>query len=387
MVTKSNSKDMFKTNFRRVLGLVLSIFVAGSLAVSCYDDSELRASIENLQTQLGQLQTLVSSLQNDDAVTGVTQNSDGSYTITFKKSGAVTIRNGKDGKNGENGENGENGKDGSIVTVVKGEDTYTFTFSDGTTVVLPRYSEVRVLTFEDTDYKGSLETTSYWTNLIDTPEYGGELLYGKDRYIWYDENNTTLYSFSLAQDFEAFTYGFSSGGIAVSNYGTGDFNGVGYDRQLEVYVPGAEKLIRKSAGNGGSDNFAVAYVTGFNPAAISMKDGVARTILSASVTNVAYTLNSLVNGDDYAAKMASNGFYRVTATGYVGEEAVGTASKYLASGTIFNVEWSEWDLSKLGAVDKVVFTIDGSSELYGDWGLNTPSYFAIDDIAVRVYPD
>ena len=67
-------------NFRRVFGLALAIFVAGSLAVGCYDDSELRASIDNLKSQLEQLRNLVSTLQNDDSVTGVTQNPDGSYS-------------------------------------------------------------------------------------------------------------------------------------------------------------------------------------------------------------------------------------------------------------------------------------------------------------------
>ena len=100
---------MRKNYFRRVFGLALAILMAGSLAVSCYDDSELRASIDDLKTQLSQLQTLVSTLQNDDAVTGVTQNADGSYTINFKKSGAVTIRNGKDGKDGKDGDPGKDG--------------------------------------------------------------------------------------------------------------------------------------------------------------------------------------------------------------------------------------------------------------------------------------
>ena len=76
---------MFKMNFRRVCGLLLVLFVAGSLATGCYDDSELRASIDGLKSQLDQLKTLVSTLQNDDAVTSVTQNPDGSFTITFKK--------------------------------------------------------------------------------------------------------------------------------------------------------------------------------------------------------------------------------------------------------------------------------------------------------------
>lgn len=369
-------------NFRRVCGLALSILLAGSLAISCYDDSELRSSINDLKTQLSQLQTLVSSLQNDDAVTGVTPHADGSYTINFKKSGAITIHNGADGKPGNDG------KDGSIVSVTKGEDTYTFTFSDGTTVILPRYSELRVLTFEDADYKGAAETTNYWSNLIDDPEYGGPILYGADGCTWYDENNTFITSSILPQNYEAYTYGYSSGGIAISNYGNGMIAGADFMRQLEVVAMDVDGLTRKGAGCGGSDNFAVVFDAGvYNPATLAMKDGVARVFESVCVNNTCYTLNVLRNGNDYAAPMAENGFFKVIATGYVGNEAVGTAEYFLAKNISFTTEWSKWDLSRLGSVEKVVFSIAGSPEQYGDWGINTPAYFAIDDVAVRYYPD
>ncbi len=45
--------------------------------------------------------------------------------------------------------------------------------------------------------------------------------------------------------------------------------------------------------------------------------------------------------------------------------------------------WQKWDLSVLGEVVSVAFNIVGSADLYGDWGLNAPAYFAYDDIAVR----
>ena len=65
---------MFKMNFRGILGCLLAVLVAGMVTTGCYDDSELRSSINDLKTQLQQLQTLVNTLQNDDAVTGVTPN-------------------------------------------------------------------------------------------------------------------------------------------------------------------------------------------------------------------------------------------------------------------------------------------------------------------------
>ena len=369
--------------FRRVLGLLTLVFVAGSLAVGCYDDSELRASIDDLKSQLTQLQTLVSTLQNDDSVIGVTQNPDGSYTIKFKKSGDVTIHNGKDGNNGKDG------KDGSIVSVTTDETTYIFTFSDGTTVILPRYYETRVLTFEDADYKGPAEIVNYWSSLIDEPQYGGPILYGKGC-TWNDANNTILSGSVLPYDPETWSGGLSGGGIAISNYGNGMISDISFLYQLEVFNPALDGAGRTGNGNNGSNNFAVVYDAGAwasNPAALSMTDGVARTIESVYVNNTCYTLDVLKNGNDYSAKMADNGFYKVTATGYVAGKAVGTSDFYLAKNLSFVCEWTKWDLSGLGAVDKVVFSISGSPEQYGDWGFNTPAYLAIDDVAVRYYPD
>ena len=377
---------MRKQNFKRVLGLLFVLFVAGSMAVSCYDDSELRASIDDLKSQLSQLQNLVSVLQNDDAVTSVTQNSDGSYTINFKKSGAVTIKNGKDG------EPGAPGKDGAITAVVKGEENYTFIFGDGSSIILPRDYEVHTLTFEDADYKGPVDILNYWTSMIDSEQYGGELLYGKGC-TWADENNTFLSGSVLPYDAVTWSGGFSGGGIAISNYGNTSFEEADYTRQLEVYVPSIDEefyAAREYCGNNGSDNFAIVYDAGAwasNPAALVMSDGAARIIESAYVNITNYTLNVLVNGNDYAAKMAENGFYKVTATGFNGEDATGSVDFFLAKNRTIPAIWVRWDLAKLGFVDKVVFTISASTEQYGDWGLNTPAYFAIDDIAVRVFAE
>ena len=256
-------------------------------------------------------------------------------------------------------------------------------------MVLPRYSEIRVLTFVDADYKGAAETTSYWTGLIDEPQYGGPLLSGTTGYSWNDENNTFLYSFCLPVDYEAYTYGYASGGIAVSNYGNDMITGADYLRQLEVYTPNIDGGGREGCGHDGSNNFAVVFDAGayYNPAAITMKDGTARVIESVWVNNTCYTLNVLINGNDYAAPMAKNGFFKAVATGYAGGEVTGTAEFFMAKGISFVGEWSKWDLSSLGAVDKVVFSVAASPEQYGDWGINTPAYFCIDDVAVRYYPD
>ena len=168
---------------------------------------------------------------------------------------------------------------------------------------------------------------------------------------------------------------------------------------LDDFVPQIEpstqkmlsESLREKAGNNGSDNFAVVYdagAWGANPAALTFSDQEPRVIESLYVVNTLYTHYVLFYGNDYCTPLADNGFFKVTATGYFGENQTGTSEFYLANkNRQFVTKWTKWDLSELGFVDKVVFSVSGSEELYGDWGINAPTYFAIDDIAVRVYPD
>lgn len=377
---------MLKKYFKGILGMLLVLFVAGSLATGCYDDSELRASINDLKSQLEQLKTLVGTLQNDDSVTGVTQNPDGSYTINFKKSGAVTIKNGEPGKNG---------KDGSIVTVTRDNEkhVYIFSFSDGTTLTLPQYCETRVLTFENYDYRGPEDNAKYWSSKIDDPEYGGPLLYGPDGYSWYDENNTFLFASVLPQDYEAGTYGYSNGGFAVSHYANGMVDGIGFEQQLEVFNPNLDGFGRSKSGNNLSNNFAVAFYSEYDnlyanhPLTLTMGDGVPRLVESAYFNITSYTLNFLMNGDGQTGPIADNGYLRVMVAGYNGDEFTGMVEFSLAEGKTFMETWTKVDLTSLDEVDKLEFVIFGSVDLCNNWGLAAPAYFAIDDIAVRVYPD
>lgn len=59
----------------------------------------------------------------------------------------------------------------------------------------------------------------------------------------------------------------------------------------------------------------------------------------------------------------------------------GTCEFYLAKDTDIVADWTRWDLSSLGKVARIAFTMEGSRT--GEWGLNTPAYFAYDDVAVR----
>ena len=80
-------------------------------------------------------------------------------------------------------------------------------------------------------------------------------------------------------------------------------------------------------------------------------------------------------------------YFVVTATGFDRDGSeTGTVQICLAdfrtadSGGIVT-GWQKFDLSSLGAVNRIVFNCQSSD--VGAYGMNTPAYFCVDDIVVR----
>lgn len=250
--------------------------------------------------------------------------------------------------------------------------------------------ELRVLTFED---EGN---NSYWSALIADPQYSDPILYGgttkeSEAYKWYDEGNTEL---SHTLPFNYGTYNYWGGGHAISNYASSDFETYGgYESQLTVLadVDIEEGVVRNGGGNNGSDNFAVHYGykddSGYNGtenlSALTFADGKARVIDHMYVNITTYTFNCLVGGNGFTEPLGDNGWMKIIATGYNGNEITGTSEFYLADAAndIWVYEWTPWDLSRLGAVTKVEFNMAGDSD--NGFGFSQPAYFAYDDVAVR----
>ena len=130
----------------------LAVAIAAMMTFTgCYDDTdlvnrmdqaeadiaELQQLVKDINTNISSLVTVVDALKNSDQITSVTPLSDGSgYTITFSKSGTITIYNGKngvDGTNGTNGANGENGADGHtpVISVKLDQDGQYYWTVDG----------------------------------------------------------------------------------------------------------------------------------------------------------------------------------------------------------------------------------------------------------------
>ena len=243
--------------------------------------------------------------------------------------------------------------------------------------------ELRILDFEG----------AKWNALIDSPQYGGPLLYGdsgygfsseSDAYKWTDQN-TQLHS-RLCQ--VGGNYCYWSGGHAVSNYASADFvNHGGFQSQLTVFDIDAVGLARTGGGNNGSDNFAVhfgykddsPYNMSEELPSLSFADNVARVVDHMYVNITTYTLNCLLNGNSLTEP---GGTFWLSATGYNGETKTGEVKIFLSDGENSIVQnWTKWELSSLGKVTKIEFNVGGSAD--NNYGFSQPAYFAYDDVAVR----
>ncbi|MEM6319622.1 MAG: DUF4465 domain-containing protein [Bacteroidota bacterium] len=136
------------------------------------------------------------------------------------------------------------------------------------------------------------------------------------------------------------------------------------------------------------------YAIGQQNAVVRLKEGAARQIVNGLyLTNTTYAHNSMRDGDQFAKKFGGESgddpdFFQLDikkySNGQLGEE---TVTFYLADYRFDNSEedyivndWQWVDLTSLGNVDSLLFTLSSSD--VGDFGINTPLFFAIDNLEV-----
>jgi hypothetical protein len=107
------------------------------------------------------------------------------------------------------------------------------------------------------------------------------------------------------------------------------------------------------------------------------------------VCNSPYTTKCIVDGFMYARKFTHGDYCTLTAHGVNAEgEDCGTVVYYMAdyrdedsTKWILNNNWDWMDLSELGAVKSIYFTMETTD--VGDFGANTTFYFGLDQITIR----
>ena len=210
---------------------------------------------------------------------------------------------------------------------------------------------------------------------------------------------------NLALDAESFWNGtddkgsFISGGYKFENghqaydYGTFIYDycyGFYYtNRTATTYTGDALNEQYNSAVGHGADNssnYATYNLNLYdNPKGVEVL-GDEQVISGCYLTNNAYAYLSMKNGDDYCKKFAQGDWFKLTITGLNAEgETTGTVDFYLADLSSENEaeqyildEWRWCDLTPLGAVKRLEFTLSSTDN--GDWGMNTPAYFCMDNL-------
>jgi Ca2+-binding RTX toxin-like protein len=172
------------------------------------------------------------------------------------------------------------------------------------------------------------------------------------------------------------------------------WSGWSYSNTTDTTTPGFinQYSAFPGSGFGGSSNYGVAF--NFNPgdAVIDLPDGY--SLDSVRITNTTYSALSIFNGDQFAKKFGGvtgndPDFLLLKINGLdASNNLVNTVDFYLAdyrfsdnSKDYVVNDWESIDLSSLQGAEKLSFTLV-SSDNDPIFGLNTPAYFALDDLTL-----
>jgi len=186
-----------------------------------------------------------------------------------------------------------------------------------------------------------------------------------------------------------------AGGVVLYDYWSGwayskDTNTTGFANQYSAIA---------GSGADGSANYGIGY----NDLSLSFAGAVDFTGLGIEVNNTTYAYLSMRDGDGFAKKFGDDSategtvetnqadWFLLSVEGKLSGGSTGSVDFYLADyrfvdsaqDNIVNV-WEFVDLSALGSVDELSFSLSSSDN--GAFGMNTPSYFAIDNIGVVPEP-
>lgn len=208
----------------------------------------------------------------------------------------------------------------------------------------------------------------------------------------FEEYNLLPESFLNGEDGSG---GFSSGDIFLPNNYTAEWmtwSGWAISNTTDVTTPGYLNQYSAIAGGGfdGSAHYAVTYAYGNNNI-ILQGDAAGQPVSGLYITNSTYAYLSMLDGDAISKKFGGitgndPDYFLLTIKAYFnGNLSSDSVNFYLADYRYSNNsqdyiidEWTWVGLSSLGAVDSLTFTLTSSD--VGQFGINTPTYFCIDNI-------
>lgn len=180
---------------------------------------------------------------------------------------------------------------------------------------------------------------------------------------------------------------FVSGSFAFNTnnaYGGSYWYGFAYANSTSTKYESLADQYNNVVGGGynGSENYVVCYVSAWDaaPTITALNSELGTTLTGMYITNSAYAYNSMTVGDAFARAFVKGDWLKVTFTAdngkavdyYLADLRSDDATKHY----ILN-HWDWVDLSSLGTVKTLTMSMSGSD--MGTWGLNTPTYFCMDD--------
>jgi len=209
--------------------------------------------------------------------------------------------------------------------------------------------------------------------------------------IDFDDNLLALNSFFAPRANVTWT----SGGAEFAHSWNDTFDccwgGFTYSNATDTTTPGFLNDRSAITGDGfgpGQDNYGVATV-GSGAPELSFAQN--QTVRGAYFTNVTYSYFAMLTGDDGNATPFVKGpfgpddFLELSIIGLdAGGLATGSVEFLLADGASIVDDWTFIDLSSLGEVRGLRFALDSSDA--GPFGINTPGYFAVDNISIVPLP-
>ena len=153
----------------------------------------------------------------------------------------------------------------------------------------------------------------------------------------------------------------------------------GYINQFSAFAGGgATSSQNYLIGYGNKAKFTLPYLSG------------KKSVISFEITNTTYAALSMKNGDQYAKQFNSNDkdFFKIWVIGFVGGKGIDSLSVNLADFTFddptknyIQKSWKKIQTTKLSNIEEVRFHMESSDN--GKYGMNTPAYFAIDNIVIE----
>jgi hypothetical protein len=205
---------------------------------------------------------------------------------------------------------------------------------------------------------------------------------------------------------------FVSGGARFNNlfaidpdFGFPIWNGWAYSNTTDTTTPGFGNQYSAFAGSGsgGSANYGIGFIGSPAPVIALPPDAVP---LSLDITNTTYAARSMLTGDAFAKRFGDDpatagivessfpDYFKLTIGGRTASgQPVGTnVDVYLADYRFVNDaqdfvldSWQTVDLSRLTGAATLTFALESTD--VGQFGMNTPAYFAVDNVVFNVVPE